>query len=83
MRLVACDDWESVAASSVSLRSASDQIHDLLLKWRKMEISSWHFLLADAEIAAARTGFLAALPLWKLLHDEVKKMFLLNLKKFL
>ena len=44
--MVKTDEWEAYAAVDFSLRKPLDQIINLIVRWRKLELESWSELLA-------------------------------------
>ena len=47
--LVHTEDWEAYAHKGNSLKSFQDEITAMIIKWRKLELSSWMRLLNDQE----------------------------------
>jgi midasin (ATPase involved in ribosome maturation) len=45
--LTSCHEWQKNAHRGVSLQDQMDQLTQLILRWRKLELSSWSLLLAS------------------------------------
>ena len=53
--LAACQEWEKNAHRGVSLQSVMDATSNLILRWRKLELSNWRsLLLGGAGLAGLR-----------------------------
>ncbi|CAN0499323.1 unnamed protein product, partial [Phaeothamnion confervicola] len=54
--LRAAEQWQQAAHSGVSLEPQLAPLSALVVRWRRLELRSWHDLLAVRERAAARRG---------------------------
>ncbi|KAJ3216616.1 hypothetical protein HDU67_009223 [Dinochytrium kinnereticum] len=50
-----CNDWEAYASREYSLSESMKRLTDVIVRWRKLELSSWQKLL-DVEDFKAETG---------------------------
>ncbi|KAJ3293014.1 AAA ATPase midasin [Rhizoclosmatium sp. JEL0117] len=44
-----CHEWETYASSAVSLKSHLEQMTNLIVRWRKLELQSWKNLLKNED----------------------------------
>ncbi|KAJ3092441.1 AAA ATPase midasin [Quaeritorhiza haematococci] len=65
--LTKCDDWESHASRTVSLKENMQEITSLIIRWRKLELDSWRQLLCSQD----REFQKSASRLWVHLYDIV------------
>ncbi|TPX46650.1 hypothetical protein SeMB42_g02317 [Synchytrium endobioticum] len=80
--LMKANDWESYSSRELSLKSVMGELTQLIIQWRKLELSSWMQLLTIEESRTAEASEMFWIHLYTLIEEDDETRLLEGLDEY-